>query len=72
MGSKDRGPRWRCFGGTTHHFQLGPDRDLVEVIASPRTPGDSAHDAAHKTRVQETIDRVMSARTDALLQLSDL
>ncbi|HTK64693.1 MAG TPA: hypothetical protein VL595_20055 [Pseudonocardia sp.] len=68
MGTKDRGPRWRCFGGTTHHFQLGPDRDLVEVIASPRTPGDDAH----KARVQQTIDRVTSERADGLLQLAEL
>jgi hypothetical protein len=68
MGTKDRGPRWRCFGGTTHHFQLGPDRDLVEVIASPRAPADDAHTA----RVHQTIERVSNERADALLQLAEL
>lgn len=68
MGTKDRGPRWRCFGGTTHHFQLCPDRGLVEVVPAPRAPGDDAQ----RARVHRTIERVTNARADALLQLADL
>jgi hypothetical protein len=68
MCTKDRAPRWRCFGGTTHHFQLGPGRDLVEVIATPRTPGDDAH----RARVHQTIERVTSERADGLLLLAEL
>jgi hypothetical protein len=68
MGSKDRGPRWRCFGGSTHHFELGPERELVEVIASPRP----AADDAHRARVQQTIERVTNDRADRLLQLAEL
>lgn len=68
MGTKDRGPRWRCFGGTTHHFQLGPDRDLVEVIAPPKPPVD----AAQRARVHRTIERLTSQGADRLLQLAEL
>jgi hypothetical protein len=68
MGSKDRGPRWRCFGPTTHHFQLSPDREFVEVVGATRGPSDDAH----RARVLQTIERVTNDRADALLQLAEL
>jgi len=72
MGTKDKGPRWRCFGGATHHFELGPERELVEVITAPRPAADDADRAAHWARVQQTIQRVTDRRADRLLQLAEL
>jgi hypothetical protein len=68
MGSKDRGPRWRCFGGTTHHFQLSPERELVEVLGTSSAKADDSHTA----RVVEVIERVTSERSDAFALLAEL
>jgi hypothetical protein len=67
MKSTDRGPRWRCFGGAPHEFELGPGRELVAVDGRPA----ARVDEVHRAKVAATIQRA-TRDFDDLERLSHL